>query len=94
LREASRGGRVDVDRMLDEIEPWQFDEWVVFRRIEPDPDEWLREIVRRGFQLVLATQGKGVEAVDLDPWYEEPSAASDQDGLVSALRMAHGARGK
>lgn len=76
--------------MLDEIEPRQFDELVAFREIEPDPDERLREIVRRGFQYVLAAQGREVEDKELDPWYEEPSASSNQDGVVSVLRVHYG----
>lgn len=81
-----RGGRIDVDRILKEIEPRQFDELVAFREIEPDPDERLREIVRRGFQYVLATQGSEVTSEQLDPWYEEPEVESDQDLVVGTIR--------
>ena len=79
--------------MLDEIAPWQFDELVAFREIEPDPDERLREIVRRGFKLVLATQRLTVEDEELDPWYEAPSVATDQNLVVGLCRSHYGTRG-
>ena len=81
-----RGGRIDVDRILGEIEPRQFDELVAFREIEPDPDDRLLGVCRRGFQAVLNTMGCEVEQKDLDPWYEEPSADNDQDAVVGAIR--------
>jgi len=55
--------------MLDAIEPGQFDEWVAFRSIEPDPDKWLREITKRGLALIAqAVSGAEVDADTLDPW--------------------------
>lgn len=72
--------------MLGEIEPGQFDELVAFREIEPDPDDRLLGVVRRGFQYVLATLGCEIEQKDLDPWYEEPETVSDQDLVVGTVR--------
>lgn len=40
MRLALAVGRIDVDSMLDEIEPSQFDEWVAFYHIEPFGDAW------------------------------------------------------
>lgn len=42
-------GRLDVDKMLDELEPWQFEEWIeAIRAMSPkrndrmvDPQTWL-----------------------------------------------------
>lgn len=34
-------GRVDVDAMLDQITPEQFNEWLAYYRVEPFGDEWL-----------------------------------------------------
>lgn len=84
-----RGGHIDVDRILNEIEPRQFDELVAFRKIEPDPDDRLLGVVRRGFQAVLSTMGCEVELKDLDPWYEDPSEETDQDGVVRLLRTRY-----
>lgn len=86
-----RGGRIDVDRMLKKIEPRQFDELVAFREIEPDPDDRLLGLVRRGFQAVLNTMGCDVEQKMLDPWYEEPEVESDQDLVVGTIRAHYGA---
>lgn len=38
------GGRygLDVDAMLDDIEPWQFDEWQALYRLEPWGDDWVQ----------------------------------------------------
>lgn len=60
---------LNVDAWLDTIEPWQFDEWVAFRRIEPDPDQWLRSILKLGFAGVCAVCGFGaqIDPEDFDP---------------------------
>lgn len=79
--------------MLDGIDPSQFDEFMAYREIEPDPDTRLREIVRRGFILVLGAQGREVADTLLDPWYEEPESVNDQNSVVSLVRSAYRARG-
>lgn len=53
--------------MLDAIEPRQFDEWIAYDRIEPDPDKRLREILKRGFAALVTGWGGKTEPDNFDP---------------------------
>lgn len=68
---ALRVGRLDVDRMLDEIEPRQFDEWLAFFRVERHPDDELRrliEVMKLGFTAMAIAEGmKTVTPESFDP---------------------------
>jgi hypothetical protein len=61
----------NVDAMLDRLAPEAVNEWVAFRQVERDPDEWLREIVKRGFAALCNCQGAKVKPDDLDPAKDE-----------------------
>jgi hypothetical protein len=50
--------------MLDELSPEQFDEWIAYRSIEPDPWDRLISIVKHGFALLCSAHSS--EAVDPD----------------------------
>lgn len=58
---------MDVDAMLDELEPHQFDEWVAYRTLEPDPVERIVEILKRGFTALVLSWGGELDPDDLDP---------------------------
>ncbi len=80
---------VDMDKRLDGLSPEAVDEWVAFRRLERDPDEWLREIVKRGFAAVVAASGGKIDPDDIDPAKEEkatpvvsPREAAEQAALI------------
>lgn len=59
-------GRLDVDAMLDELTPRQFDEWVAYRTIEPDPIERICEILKRGFSVMASMGGGKMEPDEFD----------------------------
>jgi hypothetical protein len=79
----------NVDGMLDGMTPEQFDEWIAFRRIEPDPEERLREIVKLGFSALCAAWGSKLELEMLDPWAKEPEAMGPGQA-ASVMRQAFG----
>lgn len=80
--------------MLDRMTPRQFDEWIAFRRIEPDPDERLRVIVTTGFLALCHAWGVDLEPEDFDPALKDQPETSDEmmspDQAAAAARMAYG----
>jgi hypothetical protein len=60
--------------MLDEIPPEVLDEWIAYRRIEPDPDERLRVIVTTGLTALCNAWGMKLTPEDLDPMLREAEA--------------------
>jgi len=76
--------------MLDAISPETFDEWEAFRRLEPDPLDRLREVLKLGFAAVVNAWGVKVEPIDLDPWHEDAEINVDQDQAVSLIGQAYG----
>jgi len=53
--------------MLDGLTPEQFDEWLAYREVEPDPLERLIEILKLGFVAVCASWGMHIRPEDIDP---------------------------
>ena len=67
---------IDVDAMLDSLEPGLLDEWTAYRRIEPDVAELLRrllETVKLGISAICATQG-----AELPPEYFDFAPPDEQ----------------
>lgn len=63
--------------MLDELSPEQFDEWIAYRSIEPDPWERLIVIVKNGFSALCNAQGAKLEPDVFDTLkQQEPEIAS------------------
>jgi hypothetical protein len=89
LRLAARGGRLDIERQLDGLSPREFDEWVAFRRIEPDPDDRLREIVKLGFAALCRAWGMEISPHDLDPWAEDEAAELVSPNQAAATFRQH-----
>jgi hypothetical protein len=79
--------------MLAEVSPEQFDEVIVFNRIEPDLSDRIRVILKYG--LAALSQGLPVNPEALDPVKpqtvenESPNTHTPQQALAS-LRMAYG----
>lgn len=63
--------------MLDGVTPKQFDEVVAFDRLEPDPDDRLREILLRGLLALCSAAGMECTRKQLDP-YDETESAEDE----------------
>jgi hypothetical protein len=62
--------------MLADVSPREFDELIAFRRIEPDPDERQRQILKLGFAAVCSALGRDISPEVFDPWDESQSAAA------------------
>ena len=59
--------------MLDTVDSRRFDEWVAYKRLEPDKLDRLLEILLRGLTFLCNAWSDGkVEFKDLDPWYKDP----------------------
>ena len=84
---------LNVDKWLDTIEPRQFDEWLAFRRLEPDPDERLREILKMGLASLLHAWGVKIEPHMLDPVSQKPEASVQHVSSEHALGMLRSAYG-
>jgi hypothetical protein len=68
--------------MLDGVTPQQFDEWLAYRELEPDPLERLIGVVKLGFATLVAAWGMKIEPSDLDPWGSEPQEASPEQSAA------------
>ncbi len=77
--------------MLDTVTPRQFDEWVAYKRLEPDKLDRLRELVLRGLTFLCNVWSDGkVELKDLDPDYEDPQAEPEFVSPQETVRRMQG----
>lgn len=77
--------------MLQEVSPEQFDEWLAFDRIEPDPLERIRVILKFGLSAIA--QHIPVKPEDLDPVNIEKTEAPNThtpEQALAAIRFAYG----
>lgn len=65
---------LNVDRLLDSLEPRQFDEWIAYWSIEPDERQRIREILKRGFAMLANCWGAKITPDDLDPVPKQQTA--------------------
>lgn len=75
--------------MLDGLLPGEFDEWLAYREIEPDPLDRLFMILRLGFSAVCHTWGAKVEPQDIDPYLEQQDG--QKRGEVNEVSPEQGA---
>lgn len=75
--------------MLDGIAPEVMDEWIAYRQIEPDPDQWLREILKRGLAAICNCLGAKIKPSDLDPVEDtkEPELVTPRQAAESAAMI-------
>ena len=78
--------------MLDEITPEQFDEWMAFRKLEPDPEERVRTILVNGLGALCHAWGVKLSREDLDPALKEQTAVQEVTP-EQALAMARASYG-
>jgi hypothetical protein len=81
---------LDVDRMLDEVSAEQFDEWLAFDRIEPDPLDRIREILKLGFSVLAAGHGARISPAEFDPVKPPEPAAVTPNQAAAAIGAAYG----
>lgn len=64
LRTTGAGGRygLDVDAMLADTDPEQFDEWVALYRLEPWGDDWVQAA-----RIIAAVMNAGGADPQIDP---------------------------
>lgn len=74
--------------MLDELTPRQFDEWIAFRTIEPDIEERIVEILKRGFAALCNVQGAELSPNDFDPVDNEQNQAAREQTVSPAQGAA------
>ncbi len=80
--------------MLASVSPQQFDEWLAYERLEPEPVGRLIEVTKRGLALLAAVQGAKIDPEDLDPLQPERESAARTVGpqqAVAMIRAAYGA---
>jgi hypothetical protein len=53
--------------MLDSLQPGEFDEWLAYRELEPDPIGRIISILRLGFCAVANAWGGKLEPQHIDP---------------------------
>ena len=83
---------MDVERQLAQITPQEFDRIVAYERIEPDPPERLREIIKLGICLLARCWGAEIEPKQIDPWHEEADTdvITDANQMVALLKQTIG----
>ena len=89
FRLAEQAGRIDVDRMLDEIGPAQFEEWCKKDEIEPIGQPRMLGMIA----YFLATQifDEKPEPSDFMPWLAyEPKPTHDNAKARQILKQALG----
>ncbi|KKM87080.1 hypothetical protein LCGC14_1272510 [marine sediment metagenome] len=75
--------------MLDELSPEQFDEWIAYRSIEPDPWERLIAIVKKGFSALCHAWDMKMEPDDFDPMAEQKSENISPEEAARQVRQAY-----
>jgi len=75
--------------MLDAIEPREFDEWLAYRELEPEPMGRVIEILKVGFAaLASAFSGVSVEPDYFEPQPEKGSPVVAEDASMSPQQGA------
>jgi len=77
--------------MLSRMTPQEFDGWLAYWEIEPDPSRelWrIREILKEGFASLCAAWGAKVEPAAFDPVREEKAATVPHDERTSPDQAA------
>lgn len=74
--------------MLDSISPQQFEQWVTYRRENPDPWDVLIETLKLGFAVLCQVQGGKVTPDDFDV-VKRDTAIEPQD-VPDAISMILG----
>jgi hypothetical protein len=83
--------------MLDEMTPEEFDQWIAYRTIEPDPVERIAEILKRGLVAVTNSWGGKLEPDMLDPKMDASGSSDMTPGeakQVLASRLGPGRKGR
>jgi len=75
--------------MLDALSPQQFDEWIAFRQIEPDPADRLRVILTTGLLALCQSWGVEITPKDLDPMLEEQEQEVTPEQAAAMMRLAY-----
>jgi hypothetical protein len=74
--------------MLAEIESRDFDEWMAFRRIEPDPLDRIAEILKIGFATLCAVNGAEIEPDKFESPQKRIDDNSDKQQVCSPRAIA------
>jgi len=83
-----------VNALLAHLTPGELDEWMAWRRIEPDPYKRLLEVLKMGFAAVCAAQGYAIEPAKLDPYADpDEGAITDANQAAATFRRMGRRRG-
>lgn len=66
--------------MLDGLDPGEFDEWLAYREIEPDPVDRIITILRLGFVYLCNAWGARTELADIDPYMKSVAGSGEASG--------------
>lgn len=93
-------GTLDVDGMLDSIDPHTFNEWIAYRQETPDPVDRICAILRFGFWMLVsawATDDFSMKPCQFDPLgpqEPEEQLSPDQAAQATAMQLGPGQSGK
>lgn len=82
---------MDVDGLLDQVDPQDFDEWVAWSRVESDPVKRLIEVMKLGFSALCAAQGLDLKPDHFDPEAQKDAADGQEMSPEQAAAMARAA---
>lgn len=79
---------MDVDGLLETVTPGQFDEWLAYRKIEPDWIEILLETLRLGFASICCASGLKCEPADFDVHRKKSDSRSEANPVQIELAIS------
>jgi len=74
--------------MLDSVTRAQFEEWLAYREIDPDPMDRIIHILRLGFCAICNAWGAKLEPKDFDPFAEGEASATSESQQLSPQQAA------
>jgi hypothetical protein len=77
---------VDIDGMLDSIEPGLIDEWAAYNQVEPDKMERIITILKLGFALLCRC---GLGGAEIDPECLDPQNPNKRKTTISPKEAAN-----
>jgi len=84
---AEQAGRLDVDALLDTVTPQEFDEWVAYKKLEPDKLDRLRTIITTGLLALCNSWDCKMKPKDLDPILKDEEQAEEVTPEEAIRRM-------
>jgi len=75
--------------MLDSLTPEQFDEWLAYRELEPDPVERIVRVLCLGFAALCGAWGGKIEPSYFDPLAKTGELGGEAEDVLGPNQVAN-----